>query len=146
MKSFELYEKDFYRWTQVTAEALKQRKFEVIDWDNLIEEIEALGRSEKRAIRSYLVVVLLHLLKWQHQPEHQSRSWLNSIRNARRELQELLDDNPSLKGSFLEDSLFKAYEQAREKASEETTIYLENFPEECPYNLDEILHPEFLPK
>ena len=141
-----LYEKDFYLWTQITAKLLKQREFDAVDWDNLIEEIETLGRSEKRAIRSYLVVVLIHLLKWQHQPEHQSRSWLNSIRNPRRQLQNLLDENSSIKGSFLEDSLPKAYKEARERASEETTIYLNNFPEECPYSLDEILHSGFLPE
>lgn len=141
-----LYEKDFYLWTQTTAELLKQQKFDAVDWDNLIEEIETLGRSEKRAVRSHLVILLQHLLKWQFQPERRSSSWQNSIDNARDELAELLADNPSLSGSFLLESLPEVYSKARKKASDETTIYLENFPEECPYSLSEILHPEFLPE
>lgn len=140
-----LYDQDFYLWIQTTAEQLKQRKFDTVDWDNLIEELETLGRSEKRAIRSHLVILLQHLLKWQYQPEHRSQSWRVSISNAREELQELLDENPSLAGNFLIESLFKAYSKGREKASDETTIYLENFPVECPYNLSQILDSKFLP-
>ena len=141
-----LYEQDFYLWTQTTAELLKQQKFDAVDWGNLIEEIETLGRSEKRAVRSHLVILLQHLLKWQFQSERRSRSWQNSIDNDREELSELLADNASLSGSFLLESLPESYTKSRKKASYETTIYLENFPEECPYSLEEILHPEYLPE
>jgi len=117
---------------------LKERRFDAVDWDNLIEEIETLGRSEKRALRSYLILLLQHLLKWQFQPEHRSRSWQNSLNNARDNLTELLADNPSLKGDFLVELLPSAYSKARQKAADETTIYLQNFPQE--------LALEFLPK
>lgn len=140
-----MYDKDFYLWTQNTAEQIRQRQFDGVDWDNLIEEIEALGRSEKRAIRSYLIVVIKHLLKWQYQPEQRSGSWRASIRNSRGYLQELLDENPSLKGDFLLESLPKAYKKAREEASDETTIYRENFPEDCPYSIEQLLDSDFLP-
>lgn len=140
-----LYDKDFYLWIQTTAEQLKRRRFDAVDWDNLIEELETLGRSEKRAIKSHMVILLQHLLKWQYQPERRSQSWRVSIANAREELQELLDDNPSLAGDFLIESLSKAYNKAREKASNETTIYLEKFPLECPYSLLQILDGKFLP-
>lgn len=140
-----LYDRDFYQWTQKTAYFLKQRKFEAVDWDALIEEIEALGRSEKRAIRSYLVVVIKHLLKWQYQPGERSGSWKASIRNSRASLLELLEDNPSLRGDFVIESVAKVYNRAREEASEETTIFLDKFPIECPYSSEQLLDTEFLP-
>jgi hypothetical protein len=140
-----LYDKDFYQWTQQTVQMIKDKKYNLVDWDNLIEEIETLGRSEKRAVKSHLVILLMHLLKWQYQPEHRSISWRASIRNARRELIELLQDNPSLAGDFLLDTLSFVYTRAREQAAEETTIFLQNFPAECPYNLQQIKDFEFLP-
>lgn len=141
----ELYDRDFYAWTQATIDLIKQQKFEVVDWENLTEELETLGRREKRAVKSYLVVLLLHLLKWQYQPEYRSRSWEISIRNCRRELQKLLQDNPSLAGDFLTESLDEVFREAREKASEETTIFLENFPLNCPYALAQIQDRAWLP-
>lgn len=140
-----LYDRDFYNWTQITADQLRQWKFDLVDWDNLIEEIEALGRSEKRAIRSQLVILLLHLLKWQYQPEYQCHSWRASISNARIELMDLLEENSSLKGEFFVESIPQAYERAREKASEETTIFLENFPSQCPYLIQQLLDKNWLP-
>ena len=142
----DLYNQDFYLWTTKSAQLIKDKQFDDVDWENLIAEIISLGKSEQRAIRSHLAILLQHLLKWQYQSEHQSRSWRNSIDNARDDLSELLEDNPSLKGDFLADSLPAAYSKARKKAADETTIYLENFPEDCPYTINEILSPEFLPK
>jgi len=84
-----LYDQDFYQWIETTVNQLRQQKFYLVDWENLIEELEGLGRSEKRAVRSHLVILLLHLLKWQYQPEYQSRSWQTSINNARRQLMRL---------------------------------------------------------
>lgn len=140
-----LYEQDFYRWTLETACLLKRRKFEEIDLNALIEEIEALGRSEKRAIKSYLVVVIKHLLKWQYQPSQRSGSQKGSIRNSRNHLLELLEENPSLKGDFVVESIAKVYQAAKEEASDETTIFLDNFPLKCPYSIEQILDTEFLP-
>jgi Domain of unknown function DUF29 len=140
-----LYNKDFYQWTQQTVQMIKDKKYNLIDWDNLIEEIETLGRSEKRAVKSHLIILLMHLLKWQYQPEHRSNSWKASIRNARRELIDLLQDNPSLAGDFLLDTMPSVYTRAREQAAEETTIFLQNFPAECSYSLEQILDFKFLP-
>lgn len=141
-----LYNQDFYLWTEKTAQLIKDKQFDDVDWENLIAEIISLGKSEQRAIRSHLVILLQHLLKWQYQSEYQSKSWRNSINNARDDLTELLEENPSLKGDFLAESLPAAYSKARKRAADETTIYLENFPESCPYAIDEILSAEFLPK
>jgi hypothetical protein len=116
-----------------------------VDWENVVEEIEALGRSEKRAIRSHLVILLQHLLKWQYQLDYRSRSWETLIYNARTDLEELLDDNPSLGGSFLDETLPKAYAKARVETHKETTIFLEKFPIDCPYSLSQVLDPNFLP-
>jgi hypothetical protein len=139
-----LYEQDFYKWTQETSQLIKKGKFDQVDWENVIEEIEALGRSEKRAIRSYLIVVIKHLLKWQYQPEHQSGSWRASIHNSRNHLLELLEENPSLRGDFVAEAIVKVYKTAREEASEETTIFLDKFPLDCPYSVEQLLDSDFL--
>ncbi|WP_289501166.1 DUF29 domain-containing protein [Gloeocapsopsis sp. IPPAS B-1203] len=141
-----LYDRDFYQWIETTVNQLRQQKFDLVDWENLIEELEGLGRSEKRAVRSHLVILLLHLLKWQYQPEYQSRSWRTSVNNARRQLMKLLKDNPSLAGDFLLESVPDAYEEAKETASEETTIFLENFPDACPYTVEQLLAKDWLPR
>ena len=67
-----LYEQDYYRWLTQTADLLKSKEFTKLDLENLIEEIESLGKSEKRAIKSNLIVVILHLLKWQYQSQKRS--------------------------------------------------------------------------
>jgi hypothetical protein len=139
-----LYETDFAQWLDQTAQLLKERRFDELDLDNLVEEIEALNRSEKREVESRLEVLLMHLLKWHYQPEHQSRSWKSTIHEQRRQLLRLLKDSPSLK-NHLAKEFDECYAIAREKAAEETTIFLENFPEQCPYAIVDVLSPDFLP-
>jgi hypothetical protein len=90
------YEKDFYAWTQEQANLIRQGKFNEIDTLHIIDEIESMGRSEKRALKSRLAVLLMHLLKWQYQPTFRGVSWTITIRNQRWEIAELLEDNPSL--------------------------------------------------
>ena len=90
-----LYERDYYLWLSQTVNLLKKKDFTQLDLENLIEEIESLGKSEKRAIRSNLVVLILHLLKWRYQPEKQSRSWKSSIREHRRRIEDLVINSPS---------------------------------------------------
>lgn len=139
-----LYHTDFYDWIEETAQALRDRRWDDIDIDNLVEEVEALGRSEKRELRSRLEVLLMHLLKWQCQSAHRSRSWQATIREQRRQLIRLLEDSPSLR-SYLTGQLPQCYEIAREQAAEETTIFLENFAVDCPFTNQQILDPEFFP-
>jgi hypothetical protein len=138
------YEEDFALWSAEQAELIRSGKLDRVDLENVAEEIESLGRSSKHEIRSRLAVLTMHLLKWERQPEHRSRSWGSTIKSQRHELQRLLKDSPSLRsfpGQVLEDE----YPWAREKASEETTIYIERFPEACPYTIEQILDPDFLP-
>lgn len=140
------YEKDFYKWTQDQAKILKKAKnlkapdFSKLDIDNLIEEIESLGKNDKRVLRSQLVKLLMHLLKQKYQPEKQidSNSWHNSIIDATRELRYLIKDSPSLRNE-LNKIYLEAYEDAKEDAATETKLDIKKFPKECPWKIEEIL-------
>ena len=145
IKNNSLYEEDFYLWIETTAKLLKEGKFSELDLDNLIEEIETMGRSEKKSLRSNLVILLLHLLKWQYQPNKRSRSWQSSIFEHRIRLDEDLKDSPSLKPYFQE--IFdKCYQNGKKQASIETGLSLKAFPEESPFTIEEVLDEYFLPE
>ena len=104
-----------------------------------------MGASEKREIRSRMKQLMKHLLKWKYQPDLQCRSWKNSIRNQRLELEDVIKDNPSLKPS-LNENMKEVYMRALTDAAEETGIYKENFPTECPYTFDQIMDDQFYPQ
>lgn len=137
------YEHDFYAWTQEQAELLRSGKHSALDIENLVEEIESMGRREKHELISRLAVLIAHLLKWQYQKALRSRSWTLTIREQRDEIIEHLEENPSLIPK-LEAGLKKSYRRALLKAEKETGIG--SFPEECPYSLNQILDAEFFPK
>ncbi|MFB2979804.1 DUF29 domain-containing protein [Microseira sp. BLCC-F43] len=139
-----LYETDFYAWTQSQAKLLKHQQWSLLDLPNLIEEIESLGKQQRAELRNRLKVLIGHLLKWEYQAERRSRSWLMTIRVQRRDTQELLDENPSLK-PYLQETLQKIYEGGRDLATGETNLPRKTFPENCPYTLEEILNDSFYP-
>jgi hypothetical protein len=141
---FDLYEQDYYLWLQDTVKLLQEKKLSEIDVIHLIEEIEDMGRSEKRAVESNLVVVLLHLLKYQYQPQKRSNSWKVSIREHRRRLRKLLQDSPSLQPYFKE-VFHECYQDAREQASDETGLSLEMFSIESPFTPEETMNCDYLP-
>jgi hypothetical protein len=116
-----------------------------LDFENIIEEMEALGRSEKHELISRLSVLLSHLLKWQYQPTMRGHSWVYSIKEQRKQSKIHLKDNPSLK-SKLDDILIDAYDVAISKAAKETTLDEKEFPQECPYTFDQIMNDEFYPE
>ena len=133
------YETDFYLWTQQQAALLRQGEFNRIDLDlaNIAEEIESMGRREKHSIRSYLFNVIMHLLKWQYQPQRRGTSWRSSIYNGRDQIAELLEENPSLRaqlGAIVE----KSYPSARRLAANETGLPLPTFPDQCPFTVEHI--------
>jgi hypothetical protein len=127
-----LYEQDFYAWTIATAKGLRERDLTNLDWDNLIEEIESLGRQEKRELINRLIILVMHLLKWQYQPNKRSRSWELTIKIQRLDVENLLSDNPSLK-SYIKEAISSGYNKAVLKAAQETGLGIEVFPSECIY-------------
>ena len=139
-----LYDTDFYAWTVATAQLLRERDFEKVDWDNLIEEIETLGRSERQQLLSRLEILLGHLLKWQYQRDRHSHSWEATIREQRRKIERLLKDNPSLR-PFLLEAIALGYEDAIDLAVRETNLPYTKFPKACPYHLEQVLDFNFLP-
>lgn len=132
------YDKDFYKWTMSQASLLKKAEFEKLDIVHLVEEIESLGRSEKRALRSYLANLVLHLLKIKYQPGKHTKSWDLSVRNSQNEVKILLKENPSLKAQ-LATILDEAYFTGRLSAIAETGLPEDVFPEECPWDIKKIL-------
>lgn len=140
----DLYDKDFYAWTQEQASLLYSRQWSQLDLLNLIEEIESLGRQERRELINRLSILIGHLLKWQYQPQRRTRSWVATIAIQRLEIVELLKESPSLK-SDLEEALQQAYLKAINLAVEETSLPKRTFPTECPYNFVEILGDRFYP-
>lgn len=139
-----LYESDYMKWIETTVENLRLRDCSNIDWENLIEEIEDMGRSERRSLESNLVVLLLHLLKWQFQPDKRSGSWKGSIAEHRRRIRKTIEDSPSLK-PYLEGVLSECYSDALEQAIAETGLSIETFPQLCLYTSAEVLDSNFLP-
>ncbi|NCJ06175.1 DUF29 family protein [Synechococcales cyanobacterium C] len=144
MSALNLYEADFYAWTQKQATLLRSQQWSHIDLPNLIEELESLGRQQRQELRNRLSVLIGHLLKWEYQPQHRSRSWLATIRVQRRDTLRLLKDNPSLQ-PYLDDAQQEAYENAKDLAMGETDLPEQTFPVECSYHLSEILDSHFYP-
>ena len=139
-----LYETDYLKWIETTVKKLQVQDYSNIDWENLIDEIEDMGRSERRSLKSNLIVVLTHLLKWQYQPNFRSGSWKGSIVEHRRRIREALKDSPSLKPYF-EEVFAQCYSDAVEQASAETGLSVEILPQVCPYTSAEVLDANFLP-
>ena len=140
----ETYSIDFAAWVTETAQFLREKNWEKIDVDHLLEEVESLGKSERRGINSQLIRLLLHLLKWQYQPQRRSDSWLDSITDARMQIQLAIEDSPSLRRHPSE-QLDSCYQKAHRQASEQTGLALSSFPERCPYDIKMILTNPWLP-
>lgn len=140
----ELYELDFFEWTARNAELLRARRFNEADIERIAEEIEDMGRSQRHELRSRLRVLLVHLLKWQFQPQRRGESWIGTIDEQRAEIGDLLRDAPSLRG-MLRDDLGDVYHEAARMASRQTGVSRESFPRSCPFALDQILDIEFFP-
>jgi hypothetical protein len=138
------YENDFYTWTQQQASLLKSQQFKDLDIENLIEEIETMGRSEKRELANRLIVLLVQLLKWKYQDVRRSRSWALTIDEQRIRFSETLEDNPGLKPE-LDEILKKAYRLAVIQAARETKISKGIFPDHCPWELTQIIDEVFYP-
>ncbi len=139
-----LYKKNFYAWTQQQSQLLRHQQWNQLDIPNLIEEIESLGRIERRELRNRLSILIGHLLKWEFESAKRSRNWLVTIRLQRREILKLLSENSRLKAD-LEEALPEAYQNAKDLASGETNLPLSTFPQECLYTLAEVMSDRFYP-
>ena len=141
----EKYLIDFSSWIDHTAQLLREHRWQEIDISNLIEAVEDLGKSERRGIASQLTRLLLHLLKWQYQPQRRSDSWLDAITDARTQIELTIEDSPSLK-SYPAEQLAESYQRARRQAAQQTKLEITVFPEVCPYSLDLVLAEGWLPE
>ena len=139
------YKADFYAWTVEQAHLLRAGELSAIDTVNLAEEIESMGRSDRRELHSQLVVLIMHLLKWRQQPGAQSRSWSVTIEEQRLQIENVFAESPSLR-PLAGDMLAQTYAIARARAIAETGLADEAFPAACPFSLDDILSRSFLPQ
>ena len=140
-----LYHSDYLLWLQETRQLLKDKDFDRLDIENLIEEIESLGRSERNKLISSLRLIYQHLLKWQYQPNKRTKSWSNTISRERDNVSDYLEDVPSLKNLLQDkDVLAKAYQRGRRDAVRETGI--SDFPQESPYAIEQVLDSNFFPE
>jgi hypothetical protein len=137
-----LYEVDFYAWTIEQSKFLKVGDFKHLDITNLVEEIESLGKQERRELESRLGVLIGHLLQWEYQPEKRSKSWRATIREQRRAAQKLISQNPSLK-PYLTEAIVDAYESGKDLVVSETTLDYMDLPQKCPYPSEQLLDPNF---
>ena len=143
--SQKLYEQDFYAWTLQQAELLRSQTQQDLDWVNLAEELEDMGKSLKRELESRLKVLFAHLLKWQYQPSHQGHIWQYTIEEQRNELADHLADNPSLQ-SKLPEAIERGYRNAIVVATSETRLSKSSFSTENPWNVEQVLDSAFLPE
>jgi len=134
-------DQDFFAWSLEQAALLRERKLAEVDLDLIAEEIESLGKTEKRELTGRLTDLLLHLLQWGAAPQGRGASWRLSNANAHDEVADLIDDNPSLK-STLDDVMAQAYRAARRKAAIETDIGAEQFPSQCPSSFAEAIRED----
>ena len=137
------YDRDLSLWAKDTAQLLRERCWDAIDWEHLIEEVEDLGKSERSAIGSQMERIMVHLLKWQYQPQRRSDSWLDSINDGRSQIRRKLEDSPSLR-NYPEQVLAKEYTRARREAARQTGLEISIFPELCPYGIEQVIE-DWLP-
>ncbi|OKH19430.1 DUF29 domain-containing protein [[Limnothrix rosea] IAM M-220] len=132
------YDEDYQLWLQLTVQKLRSGEYESVDWECLIDEIESMGKRDRHRLKSNLIILLMHLLKWDVQAEKRSGSWESSIIEHRRRIIDDLEDSPSLK-PYLITILDSAYDTARRRAKAETGLPLQAFPANCSYSIDKIL-------
>jgi hypothetical protein len=139
-----LYEADLYAWANREAQRLRLVRPDGVDWENLAEEMEDLGKSQRLALMSNLRVVLLHLIKWKYQPEKRKSGWRASIVAHRRRIADLIEASPSL-AALPAKILADEYAKSREDALAETGIAAGLVPVRCPFTVEQVLHSGFPP-
>ena len=138
------YGTDVVAWATEQAALLRSGQLSAIDVEHLAEEMDAMSAKEKRELRYRLAILLQHLLKWQFQPTRRSDSWTTTMFEQRLNIQDILEDSPSLAGILVE-RFAGAYALATRQAAMETGISLSLFPKDCPYTLAETMDDDWLP-
>ena len=139
------YDQDFNQWLEKNVALLKAGQYKELDAANIAEELESMGKRDKRQLVNRMIILLAHLIKWHYQPGAISSSWKGTIIEQRRRLLQLLSDSPSLK-PLLEERLNMAWQEARKTASAETGQPMSTYPEVCPWELQTILRDEWYPE
>ncbi|MGK7956152.1 MAG: DUF29 domain-containing protein [Crocosphaera sp.] len=139
-----LYHKDYYLWIDNTVNLLLDKRFSEINVSYLIEELEDIGRSEKRAVSSNLIILLMYLLKYKYQPEKKSNSWLFTIVEHRKRLKVLFKNSPSLK-NYYHEVFSETYQDAKDLASAEIGLSINDFPSSSPFTPKDVLNENYLP-
>lgn len=132
-----LFESDETAWLEATAELVRTGRFDDVDTANLAEYLVDMARRDRREVVSRLVVLFVHLLKWESQPQRRSGAWQATILEQQRELRQLLESGTLLRHA--QNVLPEAYDEARKQAAAETGMDRKAFPVECPWSLDSIL-------
>jgi hypothetical protein len=140
------YETDFHAWAIYNARLLREGKLNQLDAEHIAEELEGMSASERRELLNRLQVLLVHLLKYQYQPERRGKSGLLTISHQRTAIERLLEQSPSLTALLDAGTLTRVYNKAVRDAVIETDLERHLFPVECPYRLKEILDEDWLPK
>ncbi len=147
------YERDFDAWIQQHIALLKQGRVNEIDVEHLIEELEDMGKSNRRELVNRFIPLIAHLLKWEYQYKHlqdkwiifTGGSWRGTITEQRTKLIDLLEDIPSFKKN-LNDAVIKAYPKSVKIAINETNLPRSIFPKHCPYTVEQLLDENFYPE
>ena len=139
------HDADFHAWTIDQAALLRAGRYAAADMEHIAQEIESMGRCEKGELVSRLTLLLLHLLKWRHQPAGRCSSWETGIRIQRIQTEEHLADNPSLRAK-LDEAVASAYRVAVLEAAEETKLVIGTFPPACPFSFEQIMGEAFWPQ
>jgi hypothetical protein len=140
-----LYDHDFFAWANEQAALLRAGKLAQADIEHIAEEIESMGKTEKRELISRLTVLLLHLLKWRFQPTLRGKIWRLSIEGQRLDIDAHLKDNPSLKVGLSAAIVF-SYRRALIEAERETGLDAATFPAECPWSFEQMMDSNFWPE
>jgi hypothetical protein len=145
MGNRQLYDQDFYAWANEQAGLLRAGRLSEADIEHIAEEIDSMGRSEKRELVNRLTVLLVHLLKWQFQPVLRGNNWRLTLEEQRNQLEDHLADNPSLK-SLVQEAIAAAYRNALLGTSRETGLNRSTFPVTCPWSFEQIIDLAFYPE
>ena len=138
------YDEDLYAWSRDQADRLRALRPAQFDWENVAEEIESLGKSDRRSVQSDLKIVLLHLIKWKYQPQKRKSGWRSSINEHRDRIERIIEDSPSLAG-VPASSLRAEYRKARKQALEDTKLPASDVPETCPFSVEQVLDADYWP-